>query len=167
MCPCSYRVPRLRVLCFSSHFTGRQGKCSERRDGVGKALLLDAAAQIGADSSERSEIPRVNSSEQVGCGLGGQKRSISSGVDHDAETRDVDAGLWLCTDASEPQYTSVIDLHKYKYFFTIFVLKKREDGEAAPPSKKTEGKNTTTHMTDWTGKANPSKKKEGPRGHLL
>ena len=34
------------------------------------------------------------------------KRSISSGVDHGADTRDVDAGLWLCTDASEPQYTS-------------------------------------------------------------
>ena len=28
-------------------------------------------------------------------------------MEHGADTRYVDAGLWLCTDASEPQYTSV------------------------------------------------------------
>ena len=37
-----------------------------------------------------------------------QKKSICSGVEHDADTRDGFAGLWLCTDASEPQCTSVI-----------------------------------------------------------
>ena len=36
-----------------------KGKCSERRDGVGKALLLDAAAQIGADSSALS-VPHAS-----------------------------------------------------------------------------------------------------------
>ena len=33
---------------------------------------------------------------------------MSSGVEHDTDTRDVDAGLWLCTDASEPHYSSVM-----------------------------------------------------------
>ena len=37
-----------------------------------------------------------------------EKRNISSGLEHDADTRDVDAGLWLCTNAREPQKKSVI-----------------------------------------------------------
>ena len=52
--------------------------------------------------SERSEIRRMNSSEQVGCRRKDQKNSTSSGVEHDADTRDGHAGMWLCADASEP-----------------------------------------------------------------
>ena len=38
--------------------------------------------------------------------LSQKKKNICSGAQHD-DTRDGCAGLWLCTDASEPQYTNV------------------------------------------------------------
>ena len=43
--------------------------CCERPDGVGKALLLDAAKQNGVD---------VNSSEPVGCGRAGPEKESNA-----------------------------------------------------------------------------------------
>ena len=48
-----------------------------------------------------------------------QKKSMCSDVEHDAGTRYGLAGLWLCTDASEPQYTSVIIM--FKNFWSLIV----------------------------------------------
>ena len=66
----------------------------------------------------------MRSSQHGACRLEPEKRNISSGVEHDADTRDVDAGLWLCTDASEPQFSSFIFVQKKTHPFNIPLTKK-------------------------------------------
>ena len=69
-------------------------------------LLRRLQFDVGTPAVARTihEIRRVKSSEQVGC-----EREGPDAVAWDsADTHDGNAGLWLCTDASAPQYTSDI-----------------------------------------------------------